>query len=897
MRNQRWVDRFLFSWNDSLFFDSLDRYYAPQQDHFLATLDPGVRAQFVRSGIWWSYRPTRDLPSQGWKIHVSAAHDNVHEVAAITIDYLTTHRIDFKIALDTRIFQTLNSKAIARGSGGKLITIYPVDDDRFRTCLADLAELLDGRQGPYVLSDLRYRDHKALYFRYGQFLNTSAVDVLGRRQPYVWGPGGPTPDDRNPGGHHPAWVCWPFSDWQPPEESDEDVDRPLGDRFLVTAAIRFSNSGGVYEAKDTRDGNRLVVLKEARPHTNPLASRGMDAVDLLNREWAFLERLAGTGSFPEPVAVFDHWEHRFIAEELITGTDLRLIMLQESPLARPQPDDAASSAFLRTFLAVFRNLARAVRAANDRNVVLGDLTPANLIVDPDTYDVTVIDLESCRLNGNADGQEGLLEPVNLFTPGFSHSRGGPIGLKPADDAYALAVNMAYFIFPVAAMLYLRDDVLELYRDFIDDLGWPTRIHSMVLDLAQGRASVSQVLELLEDDEQTQQLIAEVRLPQPRQLVEEHLGLHPVEDSVAAFVEAAADLDRDTLFPVDPFADATNPLSLGFGAGGVLWALRASGRPVRPEWLHWLRDRADRLDPAGYPAGLMSGLAGIAWALDTLGLHDRARRLLALANDRAAQTQDYTFYYGLAGLGMTNLHFYLSSRNQGDLDAARDCARRLRDDARIDRRHAYWLNDFATDGPLTGLGFGQAGVALFLLRLHQLTGDPEYLGLGRRALDWELNHAEPLGDGMITFRHGETIEPYVEVGAAGVAQVLLRYGDLDAARPVLEGLKIGHSVLPGFTFGLSGVADAMLDAAEFIGDPAYRQVALRQLDFVRRIFLFTPSARFGLTAPGDPGPLAVPGEGLLRCACDYLTGSAGVLRVLHRTNSGGTADFLLDEVQR
>ncbi|MFD0431360.1 hypothetical protein ACFQ60_41240 [Streptomyces zhihengii] len=40
---------------------------------------------------------------------------------------------------------------------------------------------------------------------------------------------------------------------------------------------------------------------------------------------------------------------------------------------------------------------------------------------------------------------------------------------------------------------------------------------------------------------------------------------------------------------------------------------------------------------------------------------------------------------------------------------------------------------------------------------------------------------------------------------------------------------------------------------------------------------------------------MPGEGLLRCSCDYLTGSAGVLRVLHRVHHGGAPDFLLDEL--
>src|SRR4051794_23447936 len=178
MRDERWVNRFLFAWNNTLFYDPLDVYYQPRDDHFLSMLDEEVRSRFVRGGIWWSYRHNPTLPTQGWKIHVSATQRNVHDVAAAVLDYLITRSIDFKIALDVNVFEVLNSKGMARGSSGKFITIYPRDDDEFRACLADLARLLGDAEGAYVLSDLRYRDSRALYFRYGQFLDTHNVDSM-----------------------------------------------------------------------------------------------------------------------------------------------------------------------------------------------------------------------------------------------------------------------------------------------------------------------------------------------------------------------------------------------------------------------------------------------------------------------------------------------------------------------------------------------------------------------------------------------------------------------------------------------------------------------------------------------------------------------------------------------
>jgi hypothetical protein len=892
MRDERWVDRFHYSWNDTLFYDPLDLYYKPRPDHFLATLDEQVRSRFVRTGIWWSHRRNQNLPAQGWKIHVSASHRNVREVAASVIGYLTERGIDFKITLDLNIFEMLNLKNMSRGSAGKLVTVYPRDDDEFRACLADLAGLLDGAEGAYVLSDLRYRDCRALYFRYGQILDTHSVDVLGRRVPRIMGPDGPVRDERQPGSAHPWWVPWPFTDWKPADDSGEDD--LLAGRFRVTEAIQFSNAGGVYIAQDTADNDRVVVLKEARPHTNGNPRQDHDAVGILAREWMFLNRLAGVGSFPVPIAAFRHWEHHFIAEEFIDGTDIRSVLLERNPLTRGGAVDVARSReFLRVVLTVFRGLAHAILAAHERHVILSDLSAPNLLVDPGTFEVTIVDLEACRLAEPGTDDAHLTDPVELYTPGFSHSRRRSAAATFEDDLYSLAIIMAYCVFPMAVMSYLREDVLDRYPIFLDRLGWPPRIHELLVDLAAARITLRDVLDVLEHEDD---LVAQVEPAPLPPVAEERLGLAETEAGVAAFIEAVADVDRYTIFPVDPFAHVTNPLSLGLGASGVLWALDASGIPLRPEWLRRLRDDLAGMDTAEYPAGLMNGLAGIAWAVDMLGFRAQAARLLTEANRRASEAGDYTFYYGLAGVGMTNLHFYLRDRDERHLAAARDCASALHDAARHDGGHTHWRNEFVTDDPFTGLGFGQAGVAMFLLRMHQITGEQCHLRAGHGALSWEMAHAEQ-ADGMLTFIHEGTVEPYVEVGAAGMAQVLLRYGDLESARTVLRGLDIRQSALPGYGFGMSGVADTLLDAAAIVGDASYRETALRQLDYVRRVFLFEPAERFAVPRRDGRAPLAVPGEGLLRCSTDYLTGSAGVLRVLHRANHGGPADFLLDEVTR
>ncbi|MFJ3978693.1 lanthionine synthetase C family protein [Streptomyces sp. NPDC090021] len=457
----------------------------------------------------------------------------------------------------------------------------------------------------------------------------------------------------------------------------------------------------------------------------------------------------------------------------------------------------------------------------------------------------------------------------------------------------VAAAMADVILPVTAMSHLREDVLDLYRGFITEgLGWPERVHGLLVDLARDRIGLDGLLDALADEaELLRRVVPAVPRPGPSEGpdgAEAAVATKAAEAAVAAFVEAAADTGRDTLFPVDPFAHVTNPLSLGSGASGVLWALHACGVPVRPEWRDWLGAALAGIDPAHYPDGLMNGLAGIAWAADSLGFGTLAGHLLDRANGRVTEQGDPSFHHGLAGVGMTNLRFFLRGHDPRRLAAAQGCARALHDTARRDGGRAYWPDGAPAREPRSGLGSGPAGVAVFLLRMHQISGEERHLSLGREALAWETARLTTAGD-------GGGPDPYVESGAAGLAKVLLRYGDLAAARTVLRGLDLRYAAGPGYASGMCGVADTLLDAADFTGDAAYLGTALRQLDFVRQVFLFEPSARFGLRSPDGHPLLGVPGEGLLRCSTDYLTGSAGVLRLLHRVNSGGTADFLLDEV--
>lgn len=366
-------------------------------------------------------------------------------------------------------------------------------------------------------------------------------------------------------------------------------------------------------------------------------------------------------------------------------------------------------------------------------------------------------------------------------------------------------------------------------------------------------------------------------------------------AITRFLECAADPSGDRLFPSDPFADLTNPLGLGFGAGGVLCALQRVGYRVPGSWRSWFCERAERIDPLTFAPGLLTGVAGIAWTLLELGEEKRATDILDDANEHPKLHEDYTLYYGISGVGITNLMFYLRTGDTQYLDRARTLGRKLSVTAHSEEGRAYWRNSFTGDTPFTGLGFGQSGVALFLLRLYQLLGDEEFLRLGEMALGFDLARGEYVERGVMSFNHEGTFDPYVEVGSAGVAKVLLRYGWTDDARPVLNDLYRKYFVLAGYLFGASGVIDTLIDAYLFTGDRTYLSRLKRPLEGLRVLHLFEPKRSIDFLPPDRiPEGMAVPGEGLLRISCDFGTGCAGTLRVLHRLTTLDHADFMLDE---
>ncbi|HEX7089413.1 MAG TPA: hypothetical protein VF192_04715 [Longimicrobiales bacterium] len=470
------------------YFESPTRYtITPHYADVLASILPeGWKT--VRDGPWLGVSNGAAFPPQGFKIHVSSIPAQAQTLLRLVASECVDRGFTFKVAADPRMLHVLNSKGFNRGNSGKFITIYPPTEDAFRELIEALYVKTRDRDfvGPYILSDRRYKDSKVLFYRYGGFERRQRLNIDGTKTPLIQSPAGEwVPDVRTPFFQLPEWVRDPF-----PTPADEDgrSEPILRGRFRVESAIRFSNSGGIYAGTDLETGQEIVI-KEARPYTAPWTVGGvfLHASRFLEREWAILQRLQRLGCVPKAIALFTEWEHTFLVEEFIRGTTYWNFWVDRENLLCPfirRP--GRIEAFLPKFRATAEALIKAVASVHAAGVVLGDLSPRNVFITRDPFEVRFIDFEGATVLGETNGDFAAFGR-QWHTPGYMNpERSTRATADPSDDWYAVGMLLYCAVIPVQQFFALHPSARDLFLDECVRLGIPPEVRHIINALLHGR---------------------------------------------------------------------------------------------------------------------------------------------------------------------------------------------------------------------------------------------------------------------------------------------------------------------------------------------------------------------------------------------------------------------------
>ncbi|SCL23785.1 Protein kinase domain-containing protein [Micromonospora pallida] len=834
-----------FCVTDRLFYDSLGN---ATDGHTFVTGRPAPAGWATdETSDWMNYAPEGgSLPQQGWKIHVSAGVDNAERVLDAVWSYCVPRGLAFKFLRSPRIVLLRNSKYAHRAGSGKFVTIYPRDEAELELTCKELDELLVGEAGPYILSDLRYAAGP-VYVRYGGFAARYCVTPDGQTVPAIADDSGTlVPDRRDPVFHVPSWVTLP--DFLAPHLAARNATSTNEVPYRIEKVIHFSNGGGIYVGRDTRD-DAEVVLKEARPLAG-LDSDGVDAVTRLEREAAMLRRLADLPQVPRLHDEFTLGDHRFLALEFIEGRSLNNVLANRHPMVVAEVTEEDLAAYTRWARDVYTQVETAVRAIHDRGVVYGDLHMSNIMVRPDDR-ITLVDFE-VAVAGDDNHRPGLRNQ------GFAaprHIRG------QAADRYALACLRLALFLPLTQLIrlspakaaHLADVIAENFpvpRSFLDpavaEITAATENGGSATTGGSGTGSAPTALsgpDFAADDWPT------------------------VRDSLARAILASATPDRDDrLFPGDIEQFRSGGLNLAHGAAGVLYALAQTGADRRPEHEEWLVRRATNPLP-GTRLGFYDGLHGVAYALERLDRRQDALDVIEICLRESWDRLDHSLLSGLSGVAL-NLADLAGRTGESALrDAAWRAAERV-----VDRLADDPGPDISGGShPYAGLLRGRSGPALMLVRLYELTGDATLLEHAATALRQDLRRCVVRPNGALEVNEGWRTMPYLGQGGVGVGLALDQYlahrPDDGFARASAAAYQAARSPMYAQTGLFAGRAGIIAYLAATVRTPEQRSDLDAQL------------RRLAWHAMPYGGGTAFPGEKLLRLSMDLGTGTAGVLFAL------------------
>lgn len=871
--------------------------------------------------LWHTVEPSKPggLPEQGWKLHLSATPTHAAEVLANILPVLEKHRVRFKFAPTVRTVRFLGSRECERAASGKFVTVYPSDPTQCVALAADLHAATAGLAGPRILSDRPYCPGSLVHYRYGGFTGASELDNDGVYSYRLAAPDGSTVPDRREAWYNPPnWAPCPF---------DSNLDATdgtaataataprqqrravlLGGRYVVREALRHSTKGGIYAATDTGT-DTPVVVKHARAYAEGDLD-GSDARGRLLHEARMLRRLHTCAGAPRPLAVFAQAGDLFLVEERIAGTSLAQWVRQHAANQVGVPADEAIS--------MARALLASVAAVHVEGVVLRDLSPTNILVDPDGTP-RLIDLEAAGpigLPARRTGTPGYRAPE--LRAALDPEQPDTVVADPAEDRYSLGA--LFFLLATGNDPVLpHDEPIE--RPLLDRLsawlaeaaryGETARLlgpiaQGLLADRPEQRLELGEATRRLSmagtGDPRTQCLV--VGEPTTEELL--HDGLDHLIGTMTP--------DGSRLWPSSAFGSTTDPRNVQHGAAGVLEVLvraMVDGDPRAPgsgdleattrKAACWLGTRAER---GGEPLpGMYFGRSGVAWALaDASGALEEPH-LLELATRLAlrlpTEWPNPDIAHGLAGATLAHVRLGELTADGRLADRLRTCAEGLRRMAVAGPDGPLWPipTDFASQ--LAGVchyGFahGVAGVGYALLAAGRALEEPAYVDLACDAgyLLCRVAHTDDNGAAWWPVGPNElTRLPHWCSGSSGVGTFLLRLLAVTGEQRFSEYARAAAGEVyqsrwrssPASCHGLSGDGQFLLDAAEQLDDGTYRAWA----EDLVRLMAVRHCRRSGRTL--------VPDESARDVVADYNVGLAGVLAYLLRLRYGGPRPFTVDDV--
>lgn len=751
----------------------------------------------------YQYPIGKFVERQGWKIHISSEYNSSHELLQDVAKICHEMRIPFKHLSTEDKFIMRNGKLVSRGFSGKFITCYP-NQNELESVLQRLESALKQYNGPYILSDKRW-DEAPIYLRYGVFRPSRddekkvAIDELIVGDEVV-------KDERLPVFKIPKGIVPPdfLNKWL------DKKDKKQGDfPFIIDNAIRFSNSGGIYNARLKEDGKK-IILKEARPYTG-LGFDGTYSSEKLASECKALKIL---NEWSETPKIYWHgkiWEHTFLGIEHMKGVPLNRWVTNNFPLY--EVVDKTKDYLLRVSKIV-EKLIDLTNKFHSENVYHQDLHLGNILV-KDEDEISIIDWEQAVFSND----EKVVHKV--AAPGF---RAWRETLPSEIDWYGIRQIAHYLYMPLVTTSDLTYNYVSQTRiegkKLFESLGY-TREH---IDY------VESLLSYLDSKCPQIENISRKKVLKPMHEIRTIESEQDIQDFIIKLLRGFTltygqwrKEFQSRFFPVHYYGLNFNQ-GIAFSDLAILWSYQQLAKKVKNfKFDDYYEIRTQVINEAvnnfkkSSLSGLFDGKIGTIWLIYEFGEIDRAVELFTTHFIEIFEnSQNKNLYSGQAGILLVGLYFL--SKGEIDNKLGEEILIRLREYTLnyIENPETFCkvgASDVQSNDPYENFGgllYGHAGVAWLFGEAYKLTGESIYKNGLELAVDKELVAYKVDSNNSLQYSQGHRLLPYLATGSAGLLLLINRNKEILSSKYLkyLTSLEratdVVFCVLPGLFNGFCGL---------------------------------------------------------------------------------------------
>lgn len=651
--------------------------------------------------------PQKKLPSQGWKIHVSASAAEGVSLCNSVMPWLLLQRVHWKIAADVDSIIEINSGDVGETQTGKILTIYPSSDSEAKDIARNLDRLWTSTEGPAIPSDLAVRKDGAVFLRYGAFDGGVTTDKLGRTISIVSSPDGQQLEDiRSSDGSQHSWVHPPIPNLEPAIQNLAGPFEAADESYLPIFLLHKSPRGKVFLGIKISDASE-VVIKTARRGVGGVGGGiyGASSQERLRAEYQTLRALHISHPLaPTPLMFCDYGDVSVLVMEHIDG-------------------ELVSDLSFEQQVTSLHELATAIQEVHDNGFVHRDVKLSNAV--KTGAGVRLIDFELAVKAGaeefTSHGTRGYIPPGSQT---FAHE---------SSDVFALGVCVAHVFlgFDPARMPENAGRLIGLMK-----LRGHGRVAKLVSHLTNPipckRPSARTASEMIS---KIQPAIGVVPNSKIASGTARNWALRAAYEAACATREYRIKMPHGVAWQSSPREAPAE--GLNSGSAGVILGLMSIASVCRTEKFHEdIQQGAERLASTGWSAnahGLFTGNAGAALALGVTGKRFRHLDWLTAAQERLTVAverigNEFDLFSGASGVLWAGCLTAAITKKESFLQIVEASGEMLLKSVELREGVYVWPNVDPYDPPMTGAAHGAAGIAMALAAWGKMSGRLDALEL-------------------------------------------------------------------------------------------------------------------------------------------------------------------------